>query len=76
MKNQSNAGHGAESNAQKAIDSLESLDCMALSFVQLRRVNAALLDAGERVAAETARRANEDALGDTVRVAIPTSTDR
>ncbi|MDH4046521.1 MAG: hypothetical protein OEW68_02440 [Gammaproteobacteria bacterium] len=67
---------GVEDTAQKAIDALTGVDCKSVSFVQLRKLNAALLDASERVAAETAHRSNDDALGDTVRVAVPTSTDR
>jgi len=72
MKNPNSPDDGA----QKTIDALTGIDCESISFVQLRRLNAALLDASARVAAETARRSDEDSLGDTVRVAVPASPDR
>jgi hypothetical protein len=76
MTNRNKTGQSTESLAQQLIDGLDAVDCAGLSFVQLRRLNAALLDAGERVAEETAKRSATDAQGDTVRVAVPHSLDR
>jgi hypothetical protein len=52
------------------IDALDRLDIKALSFVQLRKLAAALSDKLERVAAISADRSGKDSLGDTVRVAV------
>ena len=54
------------------VDSLEDLDLAALSFVQLRRLHKVLQQASNDVEKETARRAQEDSSGDTVRVPSPT----
>ncbi len=53
------------------IHALAMLDVKVLSYVQLRRLNAALLRAGDVVAKETAVRAEGDNSGDTVRVQTP-----
>ena len=53
------------------IHALAMLDVKALSYVQLRRLNAALLHAGDDVSQEIRARADEDLSGDTVRVPSP-----
>lgn len=73
----------ADSNTQKkelrdaslsVIHALSVLDVKALSYVQLRRLNAALSDAAQAVARETSARSNTgncDDGDDTVRVSSP-----
>lgn len=53
------------------IHALAMLDVKVLSYVQLRRLNAALIHAGEDVAQETARRTEGNGNDDTVRVRAP-----
>jgi hypothetical protein len=62
--------------ADQLIDTLDSVDFKSMSFVQLRRLNAALADASERVAAITANRSSDDTSGDTVRVAVRPDRER
>ncbi|HEX9853641.1 MAG TPA: hypothetical protein VGA68_11525 [Woeseiaceae bacterium] len=76
MKNARPDNHGSDDGTQQAIDALHDVDFNALSFVQLKRLNSALVDATRRIEAETTRRADSDAQGDTVRVAVPPSLDR
>ena len=53
------------------IDSLDKLDLASLSFVQLRRLRNVLRKASGEIDMESARRAEEDNSGDTVRVPSP-----
>ena len=76
MKNSRTPAASDEDTAQHAIDAIQNIDFDALSFVQLKRLESALADTSRRIATETGRRAESDALGDTVRVAIPPSDDR
>lgn len=76
MKNSSTPPESGEDAAQRAIDALRDVNFNALSFVQLKRLHTALADASRSVASETGRRAESDAQGDTVRVALPPSLDR
>jgi hypothetical protein len=76
MKKPGTPAQGAKETVQRAIDALHDVNFNALSFVQLKRLDTALADARRRVASETERRAESDAQGDTVRVAIPPSVDR
>jgi hypothetical protein len=76
MKNPATPAQSGEVAAQRAIDALHDVNFNALSFVQLKRLDAALADASRRVATVTSRRAESDAQGDTVRVAVPPSLDR
>lgn len=76
MKNPGTPVQSGEVAAQRAIDALHNVDFNALSFVQLKRLDAALADAVRRVATVASRRAENDAQGDTVRVAVPPSLDR
>jgi len=60
----------ADNDSTKNItDALETLEVSALSDVQLRRLHAALTYMHEALAKETECRAENDASGDTVRVA-------
>jgi len=54
--------------AKHATDALEAVKVSALSDVQLRRLHTALTYMHEVLAKETARRADNDESGDTVRV--------
>lgn len=63
-------------NTDQLIDALDKIDVKSLSFVQLRRLNAALSDTLEKIAAVSANRSADDTLGDTVRVAVPPIRDR
>jgi hypothetical protein len=56
---------------EQLIDALDQVEAKSLSFVQLRRLNAALSDTLEKIAAVSANRSADDTLGDTVRVAVP-----
>jgi hypothetical protein len=76
MKNPGTPDQGSEEAAQRAIDALQDVNFNALSLVQLKRLGSALADASRRIATETKSLADGDALGDTVRVAIPPSPDR
>jgi hypothetical protein len=76
MKSRNDPESAGADCAQPVIDALASIEFRALSFAQLRLLNAALLDASERSAAETARRADDEVAGDTVRVPVPQSPDR
>ena len=58
------------------IHALALLDVKQLSYVQLRRLYAALTHAVEDVAKETAERSGDEADGDTVRVKIPSRKKR
>lgn len=60
---------------EQLIESLDRVDAKSLSFVELRRLNAALADTQEKIAAVTANRSADDTLGDTVRVAVPPLRD-
>ena len=61
----------ADDLANAAIEALQNIDVGALSFLQLRRLNAALMHASEVVTDETARRSDDEASGDTVRISVP-----
>ncbi len=50
---------------------LDALDLRALSFVQLKRLQTALRNASEGITRESARRSEDGASGDTVRVPSP-----
>jgi len=65
-----------KNNAEQISDALDNLDIKSMSFVQLRRLNAALSDALERIAAVPVGRSTDDTQGDTVRTAIPPRQDR
>ena len=54
------------------IHALAMLNVKALSYVQLRRLYAALVHASDDVQAEIARRSGSEALGETVRITSPT----
>ena len=53
------------------INALAMLELHGLSFVQLKRLQKALEQAGKDIAKESARRAETDNSGDTVRVPPP-----
>ena len=53
------------------INELRDLDVKSMSYVQLRRLNGALIHASQTVANESAARAENVLGGDTVRVTSP-----
>lgn len=57
--------------SQRVSQVFDELDLESLSYVQLRRLHAALLVAADRVTGETESRADDDSGGDTVRVPVP-----
>ncbi len=76
MKTARPDNHGNDVGTQQAIDALHDVDFSALSFVQLKRLSSAIVDATRRIEMEATRRAERDAQGDTVRVAVPPSLER
>jgi hypothetical protein len=64
-------GKIVDAQASKAIQALAEIDITALSYVKLRRLNAALIQACEKLKQETAGRAENTIAGDTVRVPAP-----
>ncbi len=53
------------------IHAVKMLDVTALSYVQLRRLNAALTHLSTEVGKEIAKRSNLETLGKTVRISSP-----
>ena len=53
------------------IRALGTLDVKSQSYVQLRRLSAALIQVGDQVATETSQRADSDNSGDTISVSSP-----
>ena len=58
-------------NDSDLVEALEKLDIKKMSYVQLRRLNAALLHTSDLVARESAMRADDNLSGDTVRFTSP-----
>jgi len=54
------------------IHALAMVNARSLSYVQLRRLYAALVHAADDVESEIARRSDSDSLGETVRIKTPT----
>jgi hypothetical protein len=65
------AQHRSLDQAQTAVDALSLLDLHKLSYIQLHRLQKILLQVSADVAAETERRAEAGAAGDTVKVPSP-----
>lgn len=59
--------------SQSAIQAIEQIDLKALSYIQLRRLYATVLQAVDNVSEELTVRAEEDNGGDTVRVPVPSA---
>ena len=59
--------------SQSAIQAIEQIDLKALSYIQLRRLYATVMQAVENVSEELTVRAEEDNGGDTVRVPVPSA---
>jgi hypothetical protein len=60
-----------DAQASKAIKALAEVDITELSYVKLRRLNAALIQACEKLKQESASRSENTIAGDTVRVPSP-----
>lgn len=63
----------AQDPSAGVIDSIDELDLKALSYLQLRRLYATLMQAVDNVDEEIKVRSEEDNDGDTVRIPTPTS---
>ena len=57
--------------ANEAIKALAAIDIAALSYVKLRRLNAVLIQASEKLRIESVTRSENNVGGDTVRVPSP-----
>ena len=62
-----------QDSSQSAIQAIEQLDLKALSYIQLRRLYATVMQAVDNVSEELTVRAAEDNGGDTVRVPVPSA---
>ena len=59
--------------SQSAIQAIEQIDLTSLSYIQLRRLYATVMQAVDDVSEELTVRAEEDNGGDTVRVPVPSA---
>ncbi len=59
--------------SQSAIQAIEQMDLKSLSYIQLRRLYATVMQAVDNVSEELTVRAEEDNGGDTVRVPVPSA---
>lgn len=71
MSNTDATGKICDAQASKAIEALAEVDITALSYVKLRRLNAALIQACEKLKLESVSRDENTVAGDTVRVPSP-----
>ncbi|MGH8130163.1 MAG: hypothetical protein ACRES3_04840 [Steroidobacteraceae bacterium] len=74
MSENESSNAGVSGRSLGVIAALEGLEVNALSFAELRQLNAALTHVGDIVTSEIARRSSNDASGDTVKVAVPPIT--
>lgn len=58
-----------------AIHAIEQVDLKVLSYIQLRRLYATVMQAVDDVNEELTIRADEDNAGDTVRVPVPSAAE-
>ena len=65
----------AEDTSLDAIESIENIDLKAMSYIQLRRLYATVMQAVDNVSKELTIRADEDNGGATVRVPVPSETN-
>ena len=61
--------------SSEVIQAIDQLDLKALSYVQLRRLNATVMQAVGDVNEELTLRAEDDNAGDTVRVPVPSAAE-
>ena len=64
-------GAMVDDQASEAIQALAKIDITALSYVKLRRLNAVLIRASEKLRIESVCRSENNVGGDTVRVPSP-----
>jgi hypothetical protein len=64
-----------QDGSQHLIQAIEQIDLNALSYNQLRRLCATVMQAVDDVNEELTIRAEEDNAGDTVRVPVPAAAD-
>ena len=61
--------------SRELIQAIDQMDLKALSYTQLRRLYATVMQAVEHIDEELTLRAEDDNAGDTVRVPIPSPTE-
>ena len=71
MAKSETAGANVDAQASEAIKALAKIDITALSYVKLRRLNAVLIQASEKLRIESVSRSENNVGGDTVRVPSP-----
>lgn len=65
----------AQDASQDAIQAIEQVDLKTLSYIQLRRLYATVMQAVDNLNEELVIRADEDNAGDTVRVPVPSAAE-
>ena len=71
MASSKNSASEVQDPSSDAIQSIEKIDLKAMSYIQLRRLYATVMQAVDNVGEEMTIRAEEDSGGDTVRVPVP-----
>ena len=71
MAKSRSTGASVDAQANEAIQALAKIDITALSYVKLRRLNAVLIQASEKLRIESVCRSENNVGGDTVRVPSP-----
>jgi hypothetical protein len=65
----------AQDASQDVIQAIEQVDLKTLSYIQLRRLYATVMQAVDNLNEELVIRAGEDNAGDTVRVPVPSAAE-
>lgn len=71
VTNSKTSGTDAQDPLLGVAHAVDQIDLKTLSYIQLRHLHAALMDAADKVSSETEARSAEDNAGDTVRVPVP-----
>lgn len=71
MASSENNASEVQDPSSDAIQSIEKIDLKAMSYIQLRRLYATVMQTIDNVGEELTIRAEEDSGGDTVRVPVP-----
>ncbi len=73
MPKSKSSANEVQDPSQVAIQAIEQIDLKALSYIQLRRLYATVMQTVNEVSDELTARAEEDNGGDTVRVPVPSA---
>jgi len=73
MAKSKSSANEVQDPSQVAIQAIEQIDLKALSYIQLRRLYATVMQTVDEVSDELTVRAEEDNGGDTVRVPVPSA---